>query len=279
MPARAIDAWVNVNIGGAAAQGGARAPEYLKRVNRDTFKRDEGDFFRTWGQDEMLELMDRTGVEKAVLTTAARHPDPLVLDFARQRPDRFALAAQLDPRQPMKAVRSLERFVGEHGAVLARITPFGIDVPPDDAIYYPVYTRCVDLGLPISINTGIPGPPAPGACQHPMHLDRVCLHFPELVIVMAHGADPWWAEAARLMLKYTNLYLMTSAFLPKYLPPDFLHFMNTRGQRKVLFASDHPVIAMDRCVEEARALDLRPGVLERYLHDNAHDVLFAGERG
>jgi len=279
VPARAIDAWVNVNIGGAAAQGGAQAPGFLKAVNRDTFKRDEADFFRAWGLDEMLALMERSGVERAVLTTAASHPDPLVLDFARQRPDRFALAAQLDPRQPMKAVRALERFVGEHGAVLARITPFGIDVPPDDAIYYPVYTRCVDLGLPISINTGIPGPPAPGACQHPMHLDRVCLHFPELVVVMAHGADPWWAEAARLMLKYPNLYLMTSAYLPKYLPPDFVHFMNTRGQRKVMFASDHPVIAMDRCVEEARRLDLRPGVLERYLHDNADEVLFTGRRG
>ena len=58
------------------------------------------------------------------------------------------------------------------------------------------------MDLPITINTGIPGPPAPGECQHPMHLDRVCLDFPELKVCMAHGADPWWDVACRLMLKY-----------------------------------------------------------------------------
>lgn len=272
MSARAIDCWVNANMGG---QAGA-APEFLQAVNRDYFKRDEGDFFRTYGIDELIGIMDRVGVEKALLTTSAHRPDEVTLSFAAQRPDRFALACQLDPSKPMKAVRALERFHGEYGPVLARITPFAIDVPPSHAIYYPVYTRCIDLGLPISINTGIPGPPMPGECQHPMHLDRVCLHFPELVIIMAHGADPWWGEACRLMLKYPNLHLMTSAYLPKYLPPDFLHFMNTRGRHKVMYASDHPVIDMERCLEEARKLDLRPGVLEAWLYENAERVLFGG---
>ena len=269
---RVIDTWVNVSIAG----GGDTRPEFLQRVNTDYFKRDDEDFFRTYGADEMLALMDRLEVEKAILTTAAHRPDPTVLQYAKDHPDRFFLGAQLDPSKPMKAVGALDRFVAEHGAVLARITPFTIDVPPNDAIYYPVYTKCVELGLPISINTGIPGPPAPGECQHPMHLDKVCLHFPDLVLVMAHGADPWWGEASRLMLKYPNLYLMTSAYLAKYLPPDFVHFMNTRGAHKVMFASDHPALAMERAVEEARKLDLRPGVAEQFLHQNAERVFFGG---
>jgi predicted TIM-barrel fold metal-dependent hydrolase len=267
---RVIDTWVNVNIGGDGR------PEFLQRVAKDYFKRDDDDFFRSYGADEMLALMDGLEVEKAILTTAAHRPDPTVLQCAKDHPDRFALGAQLDPSKPMKAAQALERFVGEHGAVLARITPFSIDVPPNHAIYYPVYTKCVDLGLPITINTGIPGPPAPGECQHPMHLDRVCLHFPELVLVMAHGADPWWGEACRLMLKYPNLYLKTSAYLAKYLPADFVHFMNTRGQEKVMFASDHPALAMERAVAEARKLDLRPGVAEKFLYDNAQRVFFGG---
>jgi predicted TIM-barrel fold metal-dependent hydrolase len=79
------------------------------------------------------------------------------------------------------------------------------------------------------------------------------------------------------MIKYRNLYLMTSAYSPKYLPESLLHYMNTRGRHKIMFASDHPVLTMDRCLEEAMALDLRPGVLENYLYENAHVVLF-GER-
>ena len=270
MARRVIDAWVNASIG---EQG---RPEFLKRVAADYFKRDDDDFFRSYGMDELLKLMDESGVEKAILTTAVHRPAEEVLELARKRPDRFALGCQIDPRQPMKAVRKLQRFYEEHGPVLARITPFAIDTPPNDAIYYPVYTRCVELALPLTINTGIPGPPAPGECQHPMHLDRVCLHFPDLVLVMAHGADPWWGEACRLMLKYPNLHMMTSAYLPRYFPPELIHFMNTRGQHKVMFASDHPAIAMDRCVEEATKLDLRPGVLEKFLYDNAQRVFFGG---
>jgi predicted TIM-barrel fold metal-dependent hydrolase len=272
MTPRAIDCWVNVNMG---AMG---RPDYLKRVAADYFKQGE-DFFRDYSVEEMLKTMDAIGVEKAILTTDVHRPQEHVLSFVQARPDRFALGAQLDPRQTMKTVRALERFHREQpNVVLCRITPFYLDLPPNHALYYPVYAKCVELGLPITINTGIPGPPAPGECQHPMHLDKVCLHFPELVLVMAHGADPWWGEACRLMLKYPNLYMMTSAYLPKYFPPELLHFMNTRGKTKVMFASDHPAIQMDRCLEEASELELRPGVLEMFLYENAERVFFEAKR-
>ncbi len=271
MSVRAIDCWVNVNMG---AMG---RPAYLKEVAANYFKQGE-DFFRDYTIEEMVKSMDELGVEKAILTTDSYKPQEHVVSFWRERPDRFALGCQVDPRHGMQAVRALQAFAEEYRAVLCRITPFYLDVPPNDAIYYPIYTKCVELGLPITINTGIPGPPAPGECQHPMHLDKVCLHFPELKLVMAHGADPWWGVACRLMLKYHNLHMMTSAYLPKYFPPELLHFMNTRGKRKVIFASDHPAIPMRRCLEEALGLDLRDGVLDRFLYQNAHDLFFA-ERG
>lgn len=269
---RAIDTWVNVNM----AELGR--PDYLVQVASRYFKQGE-DFFRNYDVEEMLKLMDELGVERAVLTTDPARPSEHVLGFPAARPDRFALGAQLDPRKGMKTLRALEAFARDHPVVLARITPFYLDIPPNDAIYYPVYAKCVELELPITINTGIPGPPAPGECQHPMHLDKVCLHFPELKLVMAHGADPWWSVAIRLMLKYPGLHLMTSAYLPKYFPPELIHFMNTRGRDKVIFASDHPAIPMKRCLEEAARLDLRPGVLDRFLHANAARLFFDESEG
>ena len=53
--------------------------------------------------------------------------------------------------------------------------------------------------------------------------------------------------------------------------------MNTRGQDKVIFASDHPALDMRRCITEAWDLDLRDGVLDKYLYANA-DRLFFGPR-
>ena len=101
-----------------------------------------------------------------------------------------------------------------------------------------------ELELPLCINTGIPGPPIPGEVQNPIHLDRVCVRFPELKLCMIHGADPWWDIAIRLLIKYQNLRLMTSAWSPKRLPDSLLHYMRTRGPNKMIFASDCPVLRM-----------------------------------
>ncbi len=268
MKLRAIDPWVNVNMGDKVP------PEFMLRVKEDYF-RAGSEFFNSLSIDEMLETMDRVGVEKSILSIEVSHPSEQVLEFTKARPDRFALAATLDPRRGMKALWALEELAKQHPVVMARVVPFLCDLRPNDRAYFPLYAKCIELDLPVSINTGIPGPPMPGECQNPIHLDKVCLFFPELKIVMAHGADPWWSVAIRLMLKYKNLHLMTSAYAPRYLPPELIHFLNTRGQDKILYASDHPVLSMERCVKEATELELRPGVLDQYLYANAQRVFFS----
>ena len=269
MTPRAIDCWVNVNMSELGT------PDYLVEAGTRLFK-GGADFFRDYSLEETLETMDRLDIERAIVSTDWKNPSRHVLSFAEREPDRFGLGVHLDPTRPTESCRGLVAFAREHPLVLARITPFYFDLPPDDRLYYPIYEKCIELGLPITINTGIPGPPAPAECQDPIRLDRVCLDFPELDLCMAHGADPWWGVAIRLMLKYAGLHLMTSAYLPKYLPNELLHFMNTRGRDKVIYASDHPAIPMERCVEDARRLELRPGVLENYLYGNAARLFFGG---
>jgi predicted TIM-barrel fold metal-dependent hydrolase len=53
--------------------------------------------------------------------------------------------------------------------------------------------------------------------------------------------------------------------------------MNTRGQDKIMFASDHPVLSFERCVKEAEQLDLREGVLDKFLYATAHRLFFRAE--
>ncbi len=270
MTIRAMDLWVNVSMGAMADT------PFLQKVKEEYFKAGD-DFFRNIEADELVALMDGIGVERVLLSVDPYRPEQRILDFTASHPGRFFLAAQPQLTRGMKALWALEDLARDYPVVLARVTPFQLDKPPSDPIYYPLYAKCIEMDIPVGINTGLPGPPVPGECQHPMHLDRVCLHFPQLKIIMQHGADPWWDLAIRLMIKYRNLYLMTSAYSPKYLPESLLHYMNTRGKHKIMFASDHPVLGMDRCLEEAKALDLRDGVLEKYLFDNADAVLF-GER-
>jgi predicted TIM-barrel fold metal-dependent hydrolase len=107
-----------------------------------------------------------------------------------------------------------------------------------------------------------------------MHLDRVCMRFPELKLCMIHGADPWWDVAIRLMVKYRNLHMMTSAWSPKRLPESLLHYMRTRGKSKVMFATDQPVLTTERCLGEAAALDLPDDVRDGWLYGNADAFFF-----
>ena len=268
MNVRAIDPWVNVNM------GEQKPPDWLVRVKEDYFRGGD-EFFQSISPEKLLADMDAAGVEKAILTLDVANPSDFVLGFARAAPGRIAFAAGVNPTRLMPELWALEALVKTQPVVMARVVPFMHDLAPTHPVYYPLYAKCVELDLPLSINTGIPGPPVPAECQDPIHLDRVCLHFPDLKLCMAHGADPWWGVAIRLMIKYKNLHLMTSAYAPRYLPLELLHFMNTRGQDKILMASDHPVLSMERCVREARELDLRPGVLDKYLYANAQRLFFS----
>jgi len=266
-PIRAIDCWVNPFT---PEHAHTEQPEFLVRVATDYFHREQ-ELARGTPLDEMVRLMDEAGIAGGILTINAADPQPFA-DMAQQYPGRFRLSTVIDPLQGMEAVRTIERVVKDYDVRLIRMVPFLFNRPPNDKVCFPIYAKCIELNVAVSVNTGIPGPPMPAEPQRPLYLDEVCLFFPELVLIMAHGADPWWGEATRLLLKYPNLYMMTSAYLPKYLPQELIQFMNTRGQDKVMFATDFPFLPFARAVETAKALPFRPGVLRKYLSDTARRV-------
>jgi len=270
-PARAHDCLINVHF------GDADQPEWMHRVKNEYFKQGDS-IFGKWEMEAVLDEMDRNGVERAVLTSSLREAKSSAIRFVEARPDRFALTAGgLDLLRPMPTLRELEAFARNLPVVSVTVGPsFWGDGQYDagNAVYYPLYTKCCELDLPLCMNTGLPGPPIPGEAQNPIHLDRVCVRFPDLRLCMIHGADPWWEIAIRLMLKYPNLHLMTSAWAPKYLPEALLHFMRTRGKKKVIFASDAPVLSITRTIGEAMRLELPPEVRDDYLYGNAQRFFF-----
>jgi predicted TIM-barrel fold metal-dependent hydrolase len=268
---RAIDCLVNVDM------GDRKQPEWMLRVKDDYFKAGDA-FLKSPELPELLDDMDAHGVEQAILVTGVGKDGDRAQRFATERPDRFRLGVGgFNLLRPMPTLRSLEAFVRDHPVAYALVGPsFWGDgmYPPSDAVYYPLYTKCCELDLPLCVNTGIPGPPLPAEAQNPIHLDRVCLRFPELRLCMIHGADPWWDTAVRLLIKYRNLRLMTSAWSPKRLPESLLHYLRTRGTDRILFASDYPVLSFERCLGEAAALDLTPDVLDAWLYGNAQAFFF-----
>ena len=270
--ARAHDLLVNTDM------GDRDHPEWMVRVKEDYFRAGDS-MFTSRELPELLDEMDTLGVERSVLITRLTSPSPRVLSFVDTRPDRFSIGiGGHELLRPMENLRALERFVADHPVAYTFVAPsFWGDgmYPPTDAVYFPLYTKCCELDLPLVMNAGLPGPPLPGEAQDPMHYDRVCVRFPELKLCLMHGADPWWDVAIRLMIKYANLRLMTSAWAPRHLPQSLLHFMSTRGKDRVMFASDSPVLSITRCIKEAAVLELTPEVLDAYLYQNAQDFFFS----
>jgi len=217
--------------------------------------------------DTTLALMDRCGVEAGLVGLSAQSADA-----ARRHPGRILLSLEVDPNDITGAVRKIRAAHAEQGIKAVTTFPAGCmpQVPVSDRRYYPIYQTCIDLDIPIISNAGIAGPRFPSECQDVMHFDQVCFDFPELRIVMRHGAEPWEALAVKLMLKWPGLYYMTSAFAPKYYPKAIIDYANTRGSEKVMYAGYYPMgLSLERIFTELRDVPFRDHVWPAFLRNNA----------
>ena len=50
-------------------------------------------------------------------------------------------------------------------------------------------------------------------------IDEIALKFPNLKIICGHIGFPWTQEMIGVAWKHANVFIDTSAYLPKYYPP------------------------------------------------------------
>jgi len=215
-----------------------------------------------------LAEMDKWGVDMGMCGVGSEVTERAV----KEHPDRFIASTEIDPNDVTGAVRKIRRLKDEHDIKAVTTFPAGCNpqVPVDDRRYYPVYQTCIDLDIPIVSNAGIAGPRFPSACQDVMLFDQVCYDFPELRIVMRHGAEPWEALAVKLMLKWPNLYYMPSAFAPKHYPKAIIDYANTRGADKIMYAGYYPMgLSLERIFTEMPNVPFRDHVWPKFLRENA----------
>ena len=146
-----------------------------------------------------IRAMDAAGVAKALISAwvAPRNvmiSNDEVAGFVGEHPDRLVGIGSVDISQPMRAVAEIRRCVEELGFKGIRVLPWLWELPPTDRLFYPVYAACCELGVPFCTQIGHTGPLMPSEVGRPIHLDRVALDFPELVIVAGHIGYPWTDE-------------------------------------------------------------------------------------
>ena len=228
--------------------------------------------------DELIGAMDRCGVDTAVLTgglSGSSIED--LLAVADKHAGRFVVAGTVDKATRPVRMAARVRELAQHDLFrLVRVTPLVEQLPLNHRLYYPVYAATAEAGLPTSINIGVPGPQVRSSCQHPELLEDVLIDFRGMTVIGAHMGHPYEPLLITYMRKWPNLYLSNSAYLAKYFDPQLVAFMNSSaGRGRVLFASDHPFLPVDRALDAARnvaGLD-DPAAQGAFLGDSAAAVL------
>jgi hypothetical protein len=221
-----------------------------------------------------LREMDLWGIEKGMIGVG--DPSGTGAEAMRLHPDRFIPSGSADPNEGMAGINRMVREYETYGIRAVGVFPAGTfpQVPINDKKMYPIYAKCVELGIPVFCCAGIPGPRLKAGCQHVELIDEVMFDFPELIFVTRHGCEPWTALAVKLMLKWPGLHFSTSAFAPKYYTQDIINYANTRGADKIIYAGYFPMgLSLERIMTEMPNVGFKDDVWPKFLRTNALRVL------
>ncbi|MDI9347678.1 MAG: amidohydrolase family protein [Methylacidiphilales bacterium] len=243
--------------------------------------------------ETMLSEMDSANIEVAFLVAAKsgrlglpgsyHMPLEIVAEACKKYPHRLFGLCGIDPTQGMQGVRALEYAVTKLGFIGAHLYPHWFELPPDHAKYYPFYSKCIELDIPIQIQVGqsliYAKEQRLRSVGKPISLDSVACDLPELKIIGSHVGIPWHEEMIAMAWKHENIFIATDAHSPKYWPPSVTRYINSFGKDKALFATDFPVLRFARTREEIEQLNLKPEVQLKFLRNNAIRLYKLDQKG
>lgn len=235
-----------------------------------------------------LAYMDEQGVHRCGLINYVA-PDTLgfteavndfVAGYVRDHPDRLLAFGGVHPRLGGDAARARRevRSLHERGIRAVKVHPSHQLVHANDhargnARLGAIYETCQELGMPVMVHTGtsmFPG--ARNRFGNPLELDDVCVDFPDLKVIMAHGGRPLWtAEANFVLRRFDNLWLDVSSIPPKRFPEWFPRMQEMLP--RFLYGSDWPGPGPKNLGDNARAyradLGLPKPLAAMLLHENS----------
>ncbi len=231
---------------------------------------------------EVVEGVRRRGVELCVITgrdCEMTYNTPTnnesVLEFVRAYPDLFIGFWGIDPHKGMGAVKEIVRAVEELGMRGIATDPYLAHIPPNDARYYPLYTKCCELDIPVFITTA-PPPQVPRAVVDyidPRQVDIVARDFPELTIIMSHGGYPFVNEAVFTCMRNANVYMDLSEYELAPMADVYVQGLNTFIGDKVVFASAHPFVEQEEAISIYNKMNLKDDVRKKVMYETAAKIL------
>ncbi|MBP3397207.1 MAG: amidohydrolase [Clostridia bacterium] len=195
-----IDAHAHIyeRLTGYGPQGEARAigggmVEWATGKREQFLRPEDGD--TGFAPERLLQLMDEGGIDRAVLMQACNYgfQNSFVAETVRKYPHRFVGAGALDPYCAAAAdiFKNLTEDLGfrilkfeisaEYG-----LTGYHPDLAVDGPLFAPHLARAAELGLTVTVDTGIMGT----ASFQTEGLCRIRDRHPDLTLVVAHTLFP-----------------------------------------------------------------------------------------
>lgn len=242
-----------------------------------------------WKFDDLITALDENGIAKAGLIASTiregvRGPlDVIHVDeiqpLIEAAPDRIFGWVGINPLTTMDTIRYIDYAVTELGFKAVHVYPHWFGVPVNDRLYYPIYAKCAELGVPIGMQVGTQSPRS-GAklCAKPDLLDDVAFDFPELKILGLHLGVPWADEMLMLCKNHENVYVVADAHPPAQWGPEIIDYVlqkywsNRDGAQKLIWGTDYPVQAFAESLRQLRGLELPQETFDLIAGGNAKRV-------
>ncbi|MCL2669608.1 MAG: amidohydrolase family protein [Syntrophaceae bacterium] len=230
----------------------------------------------------LLKEMDAAGVEVGVMNGIhwgdIHVTEEQVENVQKRYNGRMVSLAYANLTKPVKQIlKEIETSVVKRGFKGVAIETFHVSMAVDDKRLFPIYEKCLDLGVFAHLMSGPIGSMPDLSYTDPIHYEHVALKYPDLKMVIFHACYPYVNQACAMVLRSIrqgtpNIYLEPDAFVFSPGGSVYVEAMNAYPDSFV-FASAYPYGVIKEAVKQVNALPLDRKVRSKYLYDNALKLL------
>ena len=181
--------------------------------------------------------------------------------------------AGIDPTNTIhNAVKETERCIrslGLKGIFLEPGRAWGVG--PDDERLFPIYEKCLELKVPVSIMSGPYAGPDIGVSD-PLYIDRLATRYPELQIILGHGCYPFVQQILGVAFKHPNVHVSPDMYLFAPGGRAYVEAANSVLREQIVYGSAYPLRPLVQTIEDTRKLPFEKDVLEDYFAGNSKRI-------
>jgi len=260
------------------ARQGTPEFETAKWLNRRVGSNNDEHFVKSQSLSGFLQEIRDAGINASVVigrdTPAIQNTNDEIAKLVSENKELIGVGS-VDPERlgPARAVEEVERAIGPLALKAINLEPgFGKTARHfDDPLLFPVYEVLQSRNVPVFLMSG---PTIPDLhFNDPSAIGRVARAFPDLQIVVHHGAWPKVLEIVGVAFRYANVHIVPDMYA--FAPGGHLYVEAANGFMKdqILFGSSFPFRAMAQSVEDYRRLGFKDTVLESVMFENANRLL------